>query len=521
MSKFKFVLITVLFAMFFVPPLSSQVQIRWWFDTFDACFGQSAIGDVDGDGHYEIVFGCYRNDSCVYVLNAEDGSLLYKFNLKGTIEGCNDSAPLLFDVNSDGALEIIVAASCNPKTFCFDGRTGSLVWEAPTRGSDSPPSIADLNGDGSLEVIHGQFGGYVVCLDAKTGAKLWELTVDPNSWIQTAPTIADLNNDNQLDFVVATWNFDNDNKIVAYNGRTLQPLWRTKLDGVVYHGTTITDLDGDEIFECIISDYSGKLYAINSVTGEIKWTFSTLYYAPSPVVVADLNLDGKCEILFSSWFKLYCLNNIGDSLWVYNVPDYGNIFRGVALADVSGDDKFEIVFGSSNGSVYILNGEDGKLIHSINLKDSIGKSFEIDHCPVVADFDKDGFPELFIVGGYSEYPNFQNNYGRAYAMTITDKNSTSEWLMFQLNHLRNPSLCETEHLSVKQNLFEPIETINVLTEIYSLLGQKVLSFSENIINIDEELRTLLPNGVFLVIQKAGNTIEQKRIIIFDGLVFQN
>lgn len=56
-------------------------KILWSFDTFDSSFGMSAIDDIDNDGKYEIIFGCYRNDSMVYALNAEDGSLLWQLIL--------------------------------------------------------------------------------------------------------------------------------------------------------------------------------------------------------------------------------------------------------------------------------------------------------------------------------------------------------------------------------------------------------------------------------------------------------
>ncbi len=70
-------------------------QILWSFDTRDASFGQTAAGDIDGDGKLELVFGCYRNDSSVYALNAEDGSLLWKFNAATSNgDGCNDTAPV-------------------------------------------------------------------------------------------------------------------------------------------------------------------------------------------------------------------------------------------------------------------------------------------------------------------------------------------------------------------------------------------------------------------------------------------
>ncbi|NOQ71126.1 MAG: PQQ-binding-like beta-propeller repeat protein [Crocinitomix sp.] len=122
--------------------------ITWWYDTNDASFGQSATDDIDGDGLLEVVFGCYRNDSSVYALNGDDGTLLWKYNASPLgSHGCNDVAPIIYDINDDGQKEVIVPGSCNPRTFCFDGETGELIWEADTRGSDSPPTIADIDND--------------------------------------------------------------------------------------------------------------------------------------------------------------------------------------------------------------------------------------------------------------------------------------------------------------------------------------------------------------------------------------
>src|SRR5512133_392900 len=171
-------------------------SILWRFNTLDASFGQSAAADLDRDGRLEVAFGCYRRDSSIYVLNAEDGSLLWRFNARGrSSEGCNDAAPLLADVDADGDIEVIVAGSCNPTTWCVNGSTGAIEWATPSRGSDSPPPLADIDGDGRQEILHGEFGGYVICLNGEDGSVAWELAVDTNSWIQTAPTIFDADGD--------------------------------------------------------------------------------------------------------------------------------------------------------------------------------------------------------------------------------------------------------------------------------------------------------------------------------------
>ena len=142
MKPFKFLFISL--ALFSFNVLTSQVPtVKWWFDTKSFSAGMAAADDLDGDGKLEIVFGCYRNDGGVYALNAENGSVLWSyFPHTPADEGCNDVAPLIYDVNSDGLLEVIIASSCTPKTTCLNGKTGEVIWQANTMGSDSPPTIA-------------------------------------------------------------------------------------------------------------------------------------------------------------------------------------------------------------------------------------------------------------------------------------------------------------------------------------------------------------------------------------------
>lgn len=512
--------------------LNSQFpQIKWWFDTFDSCFGQTALGDIDSDGKPELVFGCYRNDGCIYALNAEDGSLLWKYNTGEFAEGCNDVAPILFDADGDGDIEVFVPSSCTPATYCLDGATGNVVWKTQTRGSDSPPTIADLDNDGNFEILHGEFGGYVICMDARTGVKLWEIAVDTNSWIQTAPTIADLNGDGQLDFVVATWNFNENNKIFAFNGLTQEVLWSVQLDGYVYHGTAIADFDDDGKPECVIGDYSGKLRMLNGENGSIVWTFQAPYYIPSPVTIADIDGNGSCEILFASGSLIYALNSSGTVLWEAEGIENNSSFRGVIAADITDDGVPEVIFGGSSGTVSALRGTDGYPLWSIDLKEHIGKDFNIDHAPVVADFDGDGILELFIIGGHSEYPNFGNNYGRGYTLSI-GKGRDKQWTMFQYNHYRNGNACQTIPSKVEEHktdllnsfLFEGTKLAIPCSEgarsfrvyVYNSMGMEVeprsISINDSIIEVVWEKS--LPSGVYFVAVVGTNGYEIHKFVCY-------
>ncbi len=82
MSKNNFLNVLLLFQFVFlnINSVNSQTpKIKWWYNTFDFSAGQSTAKDIDGDGKLEVVFGCYRNDSSVYALNAENGTLHFLY----------------------------------------------------------------------------------------------------------------------------------------------------------------------------------------------------------------------------------------------------------------------------------------------------------------------------------------------------------------------------------------------------------------------------------------------------------
>jgi len=448
---------TIFCSLLLISKVNAQSPtIKWWYDVNDASFGQSAAGDIDGDGKLEIVFGCYRNDSSVYALNAEDGSLLWKYNTHSSgAEGCNDVAPIIYDVDGDGNLEVILPSSCNPKTFCFDGATEAVKWVCNTRGSDSPPTIADIDGDGVPEILHGEFGGYVICIKGNNGTPQWEIAVDLDSWIQTAPTIVDLNNDGNLDFVVATWNNVNadSNAVYAYRASNQSLLWKYKVSDVMYHGTAVADLDSDGLPELIIGCYNDTLYCINGDNGTTSWKYSygSGFYMGAPATIADLDGDGECEIVFSCYYKVGALAGNGTVKWIYSIPGYEQAFRGCALADINNDLLPDVIFGTDGGKVIALNGTNGANIWTKNLASHYGNTtYAFDNAPLVSDFDNDDSLEVFIVGGHAEYPNFQNDFGRAYMITA-GKGSGPDWLMFQRDIHRQSSLCEITPSYVIEN----------------------------------------------------------------------
>jgi outer membrane protein assembly factor BamB len=401
-------------------------QILWWYDLNAPSFGSAAVNDIDGDGSLEIVFGTYFNDEHIYALNAESGTLLWKYNTGG----CNDASPAIADVDLDGDLEVVVPASSPYRVYCFDGATGQVEWSTSTgypNCIDSPPAVADVDNDGKPEIILGTFYGYVFCLNGEDGSICWQTNLGSNSYIQSGPNILDLDGDGQLDIVVAQWS--GDYRIYALKGDDASILWFSdQPQDHMYHGGAFADIDEDGKPEIAIGCYDNHVYIINGEDGSLEWDYTAPFYIGGPTSIADLNNDGHFEIVFTSHNRLGALSYTGSLLWSYTTG--GSIFRGGAIADIDADRILDVVFGSADGILRVLQGNDGSEVWTYDLEAHYGQTYEMDHAPVIADFDNDGKLDVFIIGGYGTSSPPTNNHGRAYALAAGEGTGLG-WPMFR------------------------------------------------------------------------------------------
>ncbi|HEC82332.1 MAG TPA: hypothetical protein ENI53_00405 [Thermoplasmatales archaeon] len=427
---------------------NKNAQILWWYDLDAPSFGSSAVDDIDGDGKPEIVFGTYFNDERIYALNAENGTLLWSYYTGG----CNDASVAIADVDQDNKLEVIAPSSATLKIYCFDGETGNVEWETYTgypNCIDSPPAVADVDNDGKPEVIFGTWYGYVFSLNGEDGSICWQVNIGTDSYIQSGPNILDIDEDGDLDVVVAQ--FAGDCRVYALKGDDGSTLWYSDLpQDYMYHGGSFADIDEDGSMEIVIGCYDKHVYVLNCEDGSLVWSYTAPYYVAAPTSIADLNNDNHLEIVFASYNVIGALSYTGNLIWSYTTG--GSIFRGAVIADVNGDGILDVVFGSEDGILRALKGINGEEIWTYDLQSHYGNTYEIDHAPVIADFNNDGKLDVFVVGGYGTSNPPTNNHGRAYALSAG--NGTGKgWEMFRHDLIHSgfyPNL-PPEILNVKTN----------------------------------------------------------------------
>jgi len=109
--------------------------------------------------------------------------------------------------------------------------------------------------------------------------------------------------------------------------------------------------------------------------------------------VADLDGDGKLEIVFGTYFEdehLYCVNAEDGSILWKHASERGPFDASVAIADLDGDGRLEVLAAdSATGRLYCL-GPDGEEAWTMKLPSGT------DSPPAVGDLDGDGRPEVVV-----------------------------------------------------------------------------------------------------------------------------
>ena len=329
-------------------------------------YSTPAIGDIDNDGELEIIV-------------ASAGGNIYAINSTGQVEWRNlnsswlwiQSSPAIADIDNDGKMEIVVCSygyADTPGIYVLN-TMGQEKWHYLIANHmvwiQSSPAIADIDKDGDVEIIVGSSDGLHVI--NSSGKEEWSYTSKhwPIYGLDSSPAIADINNDGEMEIVVgSTCPFDcplNEGQLFVFNSKgTVE--WNYTAGYSVSSSPAIADIDGDGELEIIVGSYCydtktnlstyGMLYVFDS-KGEVEWSYQTDGAIVSSPAIADIDGDGKMEVIVgSNDGRLYVLNSKGEVEWSYQTD--GAIVSSPAIADIDGDGNLEIAVGSKDKKVYVF-----------------------------------------------------------------------------------------------------------------------------------------------------------------------
>ncbi|MBE7491440.1 MAG: VCBS repeat-containing protein [Planctomycetes bacterium] len=411
--------------------------VVWTLDLASDLKGSGAVGDVDGDGKPEIVFGTYYRDEHVYCVEAATGRLKWKFKSHG---GPLDASIAIADLDGDKQPEVLAADSAFGKLYVLNGK-GELkgTIDLPS-GTDSPPAVADLDGDGKVEIVIGTMWrdksrqGWVCCYDGASRALKWQRQLA--GCIQSEPCLVDLNGDKVLDAVVTCWM--GDRKVSALDGRNGEILWQYQTPGNektmgMYHGVAL----GADTPRLYASTTEGDIFALDFAGKEV-WKKKYQDYLFAPITVAKCD-DRECLAL--GGHNIYLLKaDDGTELWSHAVS--GGLDRGMAVCDADGDGDDDLIYNEGK-SVVARDLKTGAETFRHDCGFGKGMWEKLSSAPLVADFDGDGRLEYFAVCGSGTSENQgKDNYGRAFALRL--KGKAAPWTTFRGNLRRTGNAAQRD-----------------------------------------------------------------------------
>jgi hypothetical protein len=408
-----------------------------------------AVGDVDGDGKPDILVANYCADS-----NCTTGSIgVLLGNGNGTFRtavtygtgGQQPGSVALADVNNDGSPDLLVAnAICSP-SGCATGSVGVLLGNRdgtfqPALTHDSggfgatSVAVADVNGDGKADVMVANTcvtAGPFNCVNGSVGVLLgngdgtFQDTMSYNSAGTGASSVAvkDLNGDGTLDVMVANACGDNGNYgcmigsvgVLLGNG---SGIFRAAVNyttgGFEPDSVAVGDLNHDGKPDLVVANQCDNFDNCNGVVGvrlgngdgtfQPVRTFGSGGFEAQSVAVADVNHDGKPDLVVANvCADSNCTN--GGALGVLLGNGDGNFeaavtyssggldAESVAVADVNGDEKPDLVVANGDGSVSILLGNgDGSFGQATTYAAGGARASSVS----VGDVNGDGKPDLVV-----------------------------------------------------------------------------------------------------------------------------
>eukprot|EP00759_Apiculatamorpha_spiralis_P051666 PhF_6_TR538/c1_g1_i1/m.419 len=302
--------------------------------------------------------------------------------------------------------------------------------------------------------------------------------------ILATPVVADLELDGSLEAILSVTYFfdqeyyrrnnitlpddvDPDNYVaggvVVVNILTGTVKWSQQLDlstenvkykANVYSSPVVADIDRDGVMEVIVSTSMGFIYVFNSLGSVRKGWPKVMGEIQANVLVEDIDGDGVLDICAADFkSNVVCFNADGKSLWEARVS--GGVAQAMVAGDVNADGEIDIVFGSTTGHVWALNGRTGQTLPHFPFKcrgriyapvtlvrlESKGVSSYGLHIVVLA---HDGF--LYVIDG--EKPSLYEKLDigeTSYSMVLSDDLNNNGYLDFVVTTMNgNVYLVETK-----------------------------------------------------------------------------
>jgi hypothetical protein len=373
-----------------------------------------AVGDVDGDGHPDLVTTGLSNE--VYVFHGNGDGTFAEPVAFGVGDGDWPHAIAIADFNSDGKADIATANNTTGDVSILLGDgTGSFPAATNFTVGANPVAmgVADVTGDGKLDIVTANAGSLDMTVIAGDGAggfaRAASYSIGPNA-VPFGVAVGDVNGDGHADVVVANAGTDGSefpppelpgcvSVFVAdgAGGFAAAVQYSAGPDEGRAEGIALGDITGDGHVDIVVSRPNANGVAVLAGDGSGAFGDASLHpvsVGPAQVALADVTHDGKLDAIAANAVSANVSILPGDGaggIGYANRHAAGSYPHSVVAADLNEDGIPDIAtanLAGSDVSVLIADGDGG---YAAAVHYTVGNS---PTWIVAGDVDGDGHTDL-------------------------------------------------------------------------------------------------------------------------------
>jgi hypothetical protein len=373
----------------------------WTFPIWGTSIGRTGMVpiDLDGDGRLEIVMGSsvgngsFSTNNTWFVARAVPGSTEYAI--------VHSSGPISAGVGAVAAFRIgtrtrIFAGLGDGTLVVYDGATyAELARVHPATTAIGKVLLADADNDGQQELVV-VTNGALYLLDPTTYVQQSKVTFTPsnNYYAVVDAVVGNVDADPQLEIVLAN------GKVLQFDGTTTTEEWDFSVFApAAYLG--LSDLDGDGMQEIVAARGWNYIDVYDADLKSPKFQVHTNLDIHA-LLLQDVTGDGRDEIIYgdAQWGQIHAIN-AATNTEIWNIPNPEHGITRIAVADVDGDGKAEVLWGAgwtSTGADYFYVYDLATRAQEFRSDDLVGPFAAV----AKGDCDNDGHDEIVAISSESE-----------------------------------------------------------------------------------------------------------------------